>query len=280
MIRPRFFLFLLCCVVAASQIACNAGPRRQLRLSQHHAMRLQAEAQMMEQENLHMAMQVQQQQQTVNMLAQERQMMEQRLAQAESNLSLTHQRLSNLMAERGELQNRYRDLLIKARTQQNPLSNDATRKFQELARKYPEFEFDPRTGVSKFHSDVLFSSGSAELRDSAKPLLRDLAAIMNDGDARMLNLLVVGHTDDQPIANSKINHPTNWHLSTNRANSVVTHLSRFGINEHRLGAAGYSQNQPVVPNTDNHARQRNRRVEIFVLAPDAVVAGWDPCNVR
>ena len=43
-----------------------------------------------------------------------------------------------------------------------------------------------------------------------------------------------------------------------------------------MGAAGYSMFQPVVPNSNDSARQKNRRVEIFVLAPDAVVAGWDP----
>ena len=45
-----------------------------------------------------------------------------------------------------------------------------------------------------------------------------------------------------------------------------------------MGAAGYSMYQPVVPNKDAPSRQKNRRVEIFVLAPDAAVAGWDPAT--
>ena len=98
------------------------------------------------------------------------------------------------------------------------------------------------------------------------------------GDAAIYSSGVVA--DDQPIANARINHPTNWHLSTNRANSVVLALNKSGIKDQRLGAAGYSENQPVVPNADSHSRQRNRRVEIFVLAPDALIAGWDPSNVR
>ncbi|MCA8982864.1 MAG: OmpA family protein [Planctomycetaceae bacterium] len=276
----RFSLIMSCCALAVSQVACNSGPRRQLRMSQHRAMRLYAESQMLEQENLHLASQMNQYQQSLSMLAQEKQSLENHLAQIDSNLTIANQRIDNLLAERSELHHRYKDLLVKARTQQNPLSNEATRKFQELARRYPDFEFDPVTGVSKFHSDILFASGSAELRESAMPLLRDLASIMNSGDARNLNLLVVGHTDDQPIANARINHPTNWHLSTNRANSVVLALNKSGIKDQRLGAAGYSENQPVVPNADSHSRQRNRRVEIFVLAPDALIAGWDPSNVR
>jgi chemotaxis protein MotB len=33
-----------------------------------------------------------------------------------------------------------------------------------------------------------------------------------------------------------------------------------------------------VPNKDDASRAKNRRVEIFVLAPDATVAGWDPAT--
>ncbi|MEZ6046161.1 MAG: OmpA family protein [Planctomycetaceae bacterium] len=160
----------------------------------------------------------------------------------------------------------------------NPLSDATSRRFQELAEKYKDFEFDPHTGVSKFHSDILFDSGSDRLKKDAMPLLSEFAAIMNDGDARNLNILVVGHTDDKNIVRSatKTHHPTNWHLSTNRANSVVLALSQGGVAETRMGAAGYSKYQPVMDNVDDGTRSKNRRVEIFVLAPDAIVAGWDP----
>ena len=38
--------------------------------------------------------------------------------------------------------------------------------------------------------------------------------------------------------------------------------------------------QPVADNKDEASRRKNRRVEVFVLAPDAVVAGWDPNWVK
>ncbi len=38
--------------------------------------------------------------------------------------------------------------------------------------------------------------------------------------------------------------------------------------------------QPVAQNTNDSSRTKNRRVEIFVLAPDAAVVGWDPNWVR
>ncbi len=48
------------------------------------------------------------------------------------------------------------------------------------------------------------------------------------------------------------------------------------MKEPRLGAAGYSMYQPVAQNSSESTRRKNRRVEIFVLAPDASVVGWDP----
>ena len=39
-----------------------------------------------------------------------------------------------------------------------------------------------------------------------------------------------------------------------------------------MGVAGYSMFQPVAPNDSDESRQRNRRVEIYILAPDAQVA--------
>jgi chemotaxis protein MotB len=202
--------------------------------------------------------------------------------QMERALATANQRLDNLNAERSQLQQKYIALLDKQRGQPSPLSAEATERFKKLQQKYPQFEFDPHTGVSKFSNDVLFASGSSEIRDDGKRLLGEFAKIMNDGDAGRLNVLVVGHTDDKPISHDYVrnHHPTNWNLSTDRADSVVVQLSHDGMKETRLGAAGYSMYQPVAQNGDEKSRRKNRRVEIFVLAPDAAVVGWDPTWVR
>lgn len=202
--------------------------------------------------------------------------------QLQQALAAANQRLDNLNAERTQLQQRYIALLDKQRRQPSPLSNAITERFKALQQKYPQFEFDPHTGVSKFNNDILFSSGSSELRDDGRKLLQEFAAIMNDGDAQRLNILVVGHTDDKPISHdyTRSHHPSNWNLSTDRADAVVLELAHHGLKETRLGAAGYSMFQPVAENKDEPSRRKNRRVEVFVLAPDAVVAGWDPNWVR
>jgi chemotaxis protein MotB len=197
--------------------------------------------------------------------------------QLRQQLGAAQQELANLKGERADLMNRYDTLVNSTKNGSSPLSEDATNQLSDLASRYPGFEFDPKTGVSKFHSDVLFNSGSSDVRPEAQPLLREFAGIMNSGTSQELNILVVGHTDDRPVAKAttKQKHTDNWGLSTNRADQVVRNLITDGVKAPRCGAAGYGPYQPLVPNTDEKTRQRNRRVEIFVLAPNASVAGWD-----
>ena len=262
-------------VLAFGQTACNMVPQDRLRQSQLRSQQLY-------QQSKAVASQKSAAEQSLAQLAADREALARQNAQLKSNLEVSNKRLENLSSAQSQLQDRYAIMLRPAKNQPSPLSGEATRRFEELAKKYPDFEFDPQTGVSKFHSDILFGSGSDQVKPSASPLLKEFASIMNSEDAKRLNILVVGHTDDKGIAKSstKAKHPTNWHLSTDRANAVVLELSTLGLTENRKGAAGYSKYQPVVPNKDESARQRNRRVEIFVLAPDAVVAGWDPGSAR
>lgn len=257
-------------VLAAGGIASTAGCYC---VPQQYLQQAQLRTQMLYRQNQQLAMQRDGLSQSASALASENQALKQ-------NLDIANQRLSNLQSSNDQLEQRVKNLLASARNGNNPLSDDATRRLEELKRKYPQFEFDPATGVSKFDSDLLFALGSDEIRPDAMAVLDEFAKIMNQPDAQHLRVLVVGHTDDKPIskASTKAKHPTNWHLSTNRANSVVLALKKYGIAEKRMEAAGCSNTQPVVPNKDDASRAKNRRVEIFVLAPDATVAGWDPAT--
>jgi len=249
-VPARIRIFCAIGLVVCGSTACNMVPQQTLRQSQMQSMQWYKQSQALASKN----------------------------QQMEQSLMAANQRLDNLSAERGQLHQKFINALNQRKNQPSPLSRETTRRFEELARKYPNFEFDPQTGVSKFNDDILFNSGSAEVKHEAHPILHEFAKILNEGDARRFNILVVGHTDDKPIVkqNTKSKHPTNWHLSTDRADSVIVALAREGLKENRMGAAGYGPYQPVTANKDEASRRKNRRVEIFVLAPDAVVAGWDP----
>src|SRR3712207_6933501 len=55
-----------------------------------------------------------------------------------------------------------------------------------------------------------------------------------------LPILVVGHTDDQPVSNPntiKAGHRDNWYLSAHRAISVGQRLMQVGVNRQRVQVA-------------------------------------------
>jgi len=263
----RLPLVVTLSLLSVAATGCNAVPLYQYRQSQFQTLSMYRQQQAM-------AGQLTNASQTAAQLAMEKQQFEQMAAHSQHDLQIANERLANLGAERQELHARYSNLLTGLSSGENPLSSGATKRFEELARKYPEFEFDPYTGVSKFTGDLLFSTGSSQVRTDAHPVLQEFARIMNDPEAQQFNILVVGHTDDQPVkkASTRSKHANNWELSAHRATSVVGALSQQGLAEHRMGIAGYSKYQPIAANSDDSSRQRNRRVEIYILAQDAKIA--------
>ena len=269
--RSLIASLLIACLLATSGCGCRQHRRRrnELRRAQLQSLKLYRQ-------NQELAGQAE----MAGQLAEQNSQLEQSLASAQQNLDLTNQRLANLNAERALLNEKYSTLLTGLK---NPLGGGTNRRFEELAKKYPEFEFDPVTGVSRFNGDLLFASGSDVVRADGSELLKEFASIMNDPDAKQFHILVVGHTDDHEVVKpgTKAKHETNWELSAHRATAVVRCLAKIGLDEPRMGAAEYSKYQPVTANADDSARQKNRRVEIYILAPDSTVAGWEgPSMVR
>ena len=116
-----------------------------------------------------------------------------------------------------------------------------------------------------FQSEVLFSSGSAELGNEGRARLRDLANTLAEitpripGDISWI-LRVDGHTDSVPIKSAQF--PSNWELSSARATNVVKFLIEAGIPARHLAAAGFGQYHPLDAGTDEIAFRRNRRIEM------------------
>ncbi len=107
---------------------------------------------------------------------------------------------------------------------------------------------------------VLFDLGKSELKPEAYPILNLVAKIIRE---KAENVLVSGHTDNVPINSPRF--PSNWELSTSRAVNVVRYMiGEAGVPAEMLGATGYSEFRPVVPNITPENRGRNRRVEFLV----------------
>lgn len=264
---PRTIQFSAAVYVCFALVGCHFHGRHAYR-EQLTASQLRSQELFAENEQLLMAQQ--QQAQMIAGLQQQNQMTGQHLAEVENQLSTANTRLDNLLAERTELKDRYAQVLTDT-------TSDA------FAAGIPSsdvdgFEFDPLTGLNKFPEDILFDLGSAVIRPEAVPVLKEFANNVNSGGAQGYRILVVGHTDDQRItsASTAAKHPTNWHLSTDRADQVILELEKLGVSSERIAAMGYSKFQPLETSTEEAARQRNRRVELYIVPESANVAFWDP----
>jgi chemotaxis protein MotB len=123
---------------------------------------------------------------------------------------------------------------------------------------------------------VLFDSGEAQLRPEGEAVLRKVAAFLTAHPR--LKVHVIGHTDNVPIkATARSRFPSNWELSSARANAAVRFLAeQAGIDPRRLGAVGYGEFRPVADNSTPEGRARNRRIAITVLSDELVGADATP----
>ncbi len=100
---------------------------------------------------------------------------------------------------------------------------------------------------------IRFDYDSHELGDGQERLLETLSMYARQYDG---SIMVIGHTDDA-------GEPTyNLLLSKRRADSVSDFLVGQGVAKSKLSASGRGEEVPLVPNTNNSNKAKNRRVEI------------------
>lgn len=118
---------------------------------------------------------------------------------------------------------------------------------------------DGRIGIG---GSVLFDLNSAELSKEGEALLRDLVAPLKAYLTERDELLMVsGFTDDLPVR-FQGGFRDNWELSVQRAVTVTRALVGSGVPADRLFAAGFGDAHPVIENSSDENRAKNRRVEI------------------
>lgn len=109
-------------------------------------------------------------------------------------------------------------------------------------------------------SDLLFDSGKATLKQSAKSTLDRVASVLNSQyGGRMIR--VAGHTDSDPIRKSA--WKTNERLSSERALAVEEYLASKGVDNNRMYVAAFGSTFP------KGSKPQSRRVEILVLSSSA-----------
>ncbi len=105
--------------------------------------------------------------------------------------------------------------------------------------------------------DILFDLDRATLQPKSTRQLQDVVTLLKDQPD--LKLEVQGHTDDQG------EDEYNLDLSQRRAEAVVAYLGLFGIDTGRLVPKGFGESKPVMENTTEEGRAKNRRVELVKM---------------
>lgn len=129
--------------------------------------------------------------------------------------------------------------------------------------------------IISFSDQMLFDKGDAALkRSEGRTSLTKLSRLMAEflgPTPGFKTIKVNGHTDEDAIHTTQF--PSNWHLSSARATSVVYFLVQHGIAPGVLSATGFAEFRPVDP-LGNVIREKakKRRIEIELLYPEDWIA--------
>ncbi|MBA4181015.1 MAG: chemotaxis protein MotB [Anaerolinea sp.] len=111
--------------------------------------------------------------------------------------------------------------------------------------------------------NLLFDSGSADLKPGAQDVLTQVAAALS---GLPNDLRIEGHTDNVPV--NSPDFASNWELSAARASRVLRFLAEQGrLRTDKLEAAFFADTHPVAGNNTPEGRAQNRRADIVIVYP-------------
>lgn len=199
----------------------------------------------------------------VEMLNQQLAALRLQLASIEEALNASEAKDKESQAKIADLGQRLNVALAKKVQELSRYRSDFFGKLKEALGSRPDFQIVGDRFV--FPSDVLFDSGSAELKPEAGTQIDKLAEALKGLETAIPPdiawvMRVDGHTDIKPIATPEF--PSNWELSSARAISVVRYLMQQGVPANRLVAAGFGEFQPIDTGDSDEALSKNRRIEL------------------
>lgn len=116
----------------------------------------------------------------------------------------------------------------------------------------------------KLPAFVPFHGASANINNQEIELfIRRIADIINILPPNV-DISVRGYTDDQPLPKGST-FKDNIELSYYRADIVMRELIKNGVSPERLSIAGFGSAKPLVQNSTEENRAKNRRVEFFMF---------------
>ncbi len=204
-------------------------------------------------------------QSTVELLNQQIAAMRRQLAALEEALSVSEARDKDAQTRISDLGSRLNVALAQRLQELARYRSDFFGRLRQILGTRPDIRVVGDRFV--FQSEVFFDAGAAVLKPDGQAELDKLAAVLAD-IAREIPpdipwiVRVDGHTDVRPIRTAQF--PSNWHLSTARAVSVVEYMASKGLPADRLAATGFGEFQPLELGTTDEAYRRNRRIEFKI----------------
>ena len=115
--------------------------------------------------------------------------------------------------------------------------------------------------IIRVKEDGSFGSGSSFVQPKFKPILQQIGVILRDIPGE---ITVSGNTDSLQVSDEL--NANNWELSAKRAVSVAVELLKdTGLDKNRMVVVGHADTKPLVDNSTEENRKRNRRVEISIM---------------
>jgi chemotaxis protein MotB len=155
--------------------------------------------------------------------------------------------------------------------EQKKMTDDLNTQLADLTQQQKVL-VEEKDGLTQITLDgaAAFHSADATLtHDGREAIDRIWSVLENYPDRR---ILIEGHTDNRKIgATAKQYYPSNWELSSARANSVLHYVeNKYTPEPDRLASVGYGEFQPVADNDTREGRAQNRRVVITVGSKMAI----------
>jgi len=179
------------------------------------------------------------------------QLAQQQAEQARQQAELAHQQA----AQQAQQAEQARQQAEQARQQaENDKAQMRARMLQQLNQVLATR--DSARGLIVSMPDVLFDTGKADLKPSARERLAKVAGILIAYPD--IRVEIDGYTD------STGSLEFNERLSQQRAEAVRSYLSGQGVNYSTITTQGFGPSQPIASNDTPAGRQQNRRVELVV----------------
>ncbi|MCC6547749.1 OmpA family protein [Candidatus Sumerlaeota bacterium] len=181
------------------------------------------------------------------------------LQQAQDEADALRQQINDKETQVGDLRNKV-DVLQTSLNAKDE-ATDALKK--QLADMNVKLEETSRGLQMTIVDSLLYTPGKAELSNEGHDLIAKVAGILKEKFPNR-ELLVEGHTDNQPIKMS--GWRSNWELGAARALTMLHELVEVhGIDPAMVSASSYGEFRPSTTNATAEGRRDNRRAVIVIL---------------